>query len=102
MNRCLSAICDNCAEAEDIPQWTEHLFSKDRFEMSKDEGERLIGILSEIAGEQTDDLISAFQALQEMQSEMDKANACLIECKKQFVQVQKCLESYTNETKKFK
>ena len=82
-------VCYNC-------------LTKDRFEMSKDEGERLIGILSEIAGEQTDDLISAFQALQEMQSEMDKANACLIECKKQFVQVQKCLESYTNETKKFK
>ncbi len=40
--------------------------------------------------------------VQEMQSEMDKANACLIECKKQFVQVQKCLESYNNETKKFK
>lgn len=102
VNRCLSAICDNCVEAADIPQWTEHLFSKDRYEMSGDEGERLIGILSDIAGEQTDDLISAFQALQEMQSEMDKAHACLIESKKQFVQVQKCLESYNNETKKFK
>lgn len=102
MNRCLTAICDNCVEAEDIPQWKKHTFSKDRYEMSRDEGERLIAILSDIAGEQTDDLISAFQALQEMQSEMDKAHACLIECKKQFVQVQKCLESYNNETKKFK
>ncbi|MCW4080711.1 dynamin family protein [Segatella copri] len=102
VNRCLTAICDNCVEAEDIPQWKKHTFSKDRYEMSRDEGERLIAILSDIAGEQTDDLISAFQTLQKMQSEMDKAHACLIECKKQFVQVQKCLESYNNETKKFK
>lgn len=68
-----------------------HTFSKDRYEMSRDEGERLIAILSDIAGEQTDDLISAFQTLQKMQSEMDKAHACLIECKKQFVQVQNVL-----------
>ena len=55
VNTCLSAICDSCIEAEDIPQWKEHIFSKDRYEMSGDEGERLIGILSDIAGEQTDD-----------------------------------------------
>lgn len=102
VNRCLSAICDNCAEAEDIPQWKEHIFSKDRYEMSGDEGERLIGILSDIAGEQTDDLISAFKALQETQSEMEKAYTYLGECKKLFSQVQKCLESYNNVTKMFK
>ena len=102
VNRCLTAICDNCAEAADIPQWTEHIFSKDRYEMSGDEGERLIGILSEIADEQTDDLISAFKALQETQSEMEKAYTYLGECKKLFGQVQKCLESYNNVTKMFK
>lgn len=102
VNRCLTAICDNCAEAADIPQWTEHIFSKDRYEMSGDEGERLIGILSDIAGEQTDDLVSAFKGLQDIQSEMDKAYTNLVERKKQFAQVQKCLESYNNETKKFK
>ena len=102
VNRCLSAICDNCVEAADIPQWTEHLFSKDRYEMSGDEGERLIGILSDIAGEQTDDLVSAFKGLQDIQSKMDEAYAYLDRCKNQFVQVQKCLESYNKETKKFK
>ena len=102
VNRCLSAICDNCAEAADIPQWTEHIFSKDRYEMSGDEGERLIGILSDIADEQTDDLVSAFKGLQDIQSEMDKAYTNLVERKKQFAQVQKCLESYNNVTKMFK
>ena len=102
VNRCLTAICDNCAEAADIPQWTEHIFSKDRYEMSGDEGERLIGILSDIADEQTDDLVSAFKGLQDIQSEMDKAYTNLVERKKQFAQVQKCLESYNNVTKMFK
>ena len=102
VNIFLSAICDSCVEAADIPQWKEHIFSKDRYEMSGDEGERLIGILSDIAGEQTDDLVSAFKDLQEIQSEMDEAYAYLDRCKNQFVQVQKCLESYNKETKKFK
>lgn len=102
VNSCLSAICDSCAEAADIPQWKEHIFSKDRYEMSGDEGERLIGILSDIAGEQTDDLVSAFKDLQETQSERDEAYISLDECKKQFAQVQKCLESYKKETQKFK
>ena len=102
VNTCLSAICDSCIEAEDIPQWKEHIFSKDRYEMSGDEGERLIGILSDIAGEQTDDLVSAFNGLREIQSERDEAYAYLDRCKNQFIQVQKCLESYKKETKKFK
>lgn len=102
VNRCLTAICDNCVEAEDIPQWKKHTFSKDRYEMSRDEGERLIAILSDIAGEQTDDLVSAFKGLQDIQSEMDKAYTNLVERKKQFAQVQKCLESYKKETQKFK
>ena len=102
VNRCLSAICDNCAEAADIPQWTEHIFSKDRYEMSGDEGERLIGILSDIAGEQTDDLKSAFNDLKEIQREMDDAYTNLGECKEQSTQVQKCLESYKKATQKFK
>ena len=102
VNRCLTAICDNCVEAEDIPQWKKHTFSKDRYEMSRDEGERLIAILSDIADEQTDDLVSAFKGLQDIQSEMDKAYTNLVERKKQFAQVQKCLESYKKETQKFK
>lgn len=28
VNTCLSAICDSCIEAEDIPQWKEHIFLK--------------------------------------------------------------------------
>ena len=102
VERCLNAISDNCSDAQDIPQWKTHTFSKDRYEMSGDEGERLIGILSDIAGEQTDDLVSAFKGLQDIQSEMDKAYTNLVERKKQFAQVQKCLESYKKETQKFK
>lgn len=40
--------------------------------------------------------------IREIQSERDEAYAYLDRCKNQFIQVQKCLESYKKETKKFK
>lgn len=102
VERCLEAISDNCSDAADIPHWETHTFSKDRFEMSGDEGEQLMSLLSEIANEQKDELKAALYDLHEIQSEMDKAYTNLVERKKQFGQVQKCLESYKKETKKFK
>lgn len=102
LNKCVSSICDNCAEAADIPQWTEHLFSKDRFEMSADEGNRLLGLLNDIANEQTVSLISSFNELQELQREMDDAHGSLEICKQNAGKVRKCIEQYTKETKRFK
>lgn len=102
LNRCVSSICDNCAEAEDIPQWTTHMFSKDRFEMSEDEGNQLMELLHDIANEQTDNLVSSFNELQELQTEMDDAYRSLEDSKQDYEQIRKCIELYNKETKKFK
>lgn len=102
LNKCVSSICDNCAEAADIPQWTTHMFSKDRFEMSADEGEQLLELLNDIANEQTDSLVSSFNDLQELQTEMDDAYSSLEDCKQSYIQIQKCIEQYNKEIKKFK
>lgn len=102
LNKCVSSICDNCAEAADIPQWTTHMFSKDRFEMSADEGEQLLELLNDIANEQTDSLVSNFNELQELQTEMDDVYSSLEDCKQSYIQIQKCIEQYNKEIKKFK
>ncbi len=102
VNQCVSSICENCVEAADIPRWETHMFSKDRFEMSEDEGNQLIELLTDIANEQTEDLISNFNDLRELQTEMDDAYADLEENKQSYLQVQKCIERYKKETKKYK
>ena len=96
LNRCVSSICDNCTEAADIPQWTTHMFSKDRYEMSADEGSQLQELLNDIANEQTDSLISNFNDLQELQTEMDDAYSSLQSCKLSYEQIQRCIEQYNN------
>lgn len=102
LNRCVSSICDNCTEAADIPQWTTHMFSKDRFEMSEDEGNKLMELLNDISNEQTDNLVSNFNELQELQTEMDNAYSSLEKHKQDYTQIQRCIKLYNKETKKFK
>lgn len=102
LHQCVSSICENCAEAADIPRWETHIFSKDRFEMNEEEGYQLIELLTDIAREQTDDLMSNFNDLRDLQTEMDDAYADLENNKQSYLQVQKCIERYKKEIKKFK
>lgn len=44
----LSELESDCRRAAEIPHWEEHMFRKDRFEMSADEGEELERILEKI------------------------------------------------------
>lgn len=46
---CMKYLQSDCEEARNIPQWVEHLFSKDRFEMSAYEGKHLQELLTQIA-----------------------------------------------------
>lgn len=41
----LSELESDCRRAAEIPHWEEHMFRKDRFEMSAEEGEELGNIL---------------------------------------------------------
>lgn len=44
----LSELESDCRRAAEIPHWEEHMFRKDRFEMSAEEGEELGNILEKI------------------------------------------------------
>lgn len=98
----LNNISEECVEAADIPRWEEHLFSKDRFEMTKEEGDRLKEILSDISDNQINILVDSFGSLQDSQTELDDSYVTLEQCKQNYAQVNKCIELYNKETKKWK
>lgn len=101
-NATLNDISEECDEAADIPRWEEHLFSKDRYEMNHEEGERLIELLTDISGNQRNILVNSFGNLQESQKELDDSYVILEQCKQNYAQVNKCIELYNKETKKWK
>lgn len=101
-NETLNNICEECVEVADIPHWEEHLFSKDRYEMSQEEGERLIELLTDISENQRNILVDSFGSLLESQKELDDSYVTLEQCKQNYAQVNKCIELYNKETKKWK
>lgn len=98
----LDSISNECVEASDIPRWEEHLFSKDRYEMNAEEGKRLIGLLTDISGNQRDKLVGKFNSLLESQTDLDESYVALEQSKQNYAQVNKCIELYKKETKKWK
>lgn len=101
-NETLNNISEECVEVADIPHWEEHLFSKDRYEMSQEEGERLIELLTDISENQRNILVDSFGSLLESQKELDDSYVTLEQCKQNYAQVNKCIELYNKETKKWK
>lgn len=59
-NQATNELWNECNEAYQLPKWTEHLFSKDRFEMSKYEGNRLQTLLQDIAEDKMNLLANLF------------------------------------------
>lgn len=101
-NATLNNISEECVEASDIPHWEEHWISKDRYEMNADEGERLIELLTDISGNQRDILVGKFNSLQESQTDLDESYVTLEQSKQNYAEVNKCIELYNKETKKWK
>lgn len=76
-NNAVEKLKESCESAAEIPQWTTHLFTKDRFEMSAEEGNRLQNILMSISTEQ----IEYIYEVNETHAELSKA-------------VQECISDY--------
>lgn len=55
----LKELQNQCEKASQVPQWTEHIFSKDRYEMSETEYQRLINHLNVIYSS-PNDLVELF------------------------------------------
>lgn len=109
--KALNALVSDAETAASIPQWTEHMFSKDRFEMSQQEGNRLQNILDRMAttrirtiAENFDSRVEKAGEIQQAWSELCDLKAAwqkIEDCNKQYKKITKELETYDNRNKFF-
>lgn len=71
-------IQNDSIEAANIPHWETHIFSKDRFEMTQFEGERMINLLEQVANTEIVDLVNMIKEygdkMQENQNAYSQSN----------------------------
>lgn len=89
----------DCDTASDIPRWVEHWFRKDRFEMTSEEGNRLMNMLNKIANEHAEDLKRLFQKSLDKNTKIDQAWSELSNCKIMYHKVNDCYEQYKKVSK---
>ena len=95
-------ISDECNEAADIPQLNKRFLRDDNFKMSAEDYNRLKKLLYDISEEQNQNLQESFERLKAAQTELDDSYGNLAKCKQNYAQVNKCIELYNKETKKWK
>src|SRR5574344_2011998 len=93
---------NDCLKAADLPQWKKHLFSKNRFEMSSDDGEVLQKLLETIAKTRIDNLLEIYGKNRLKVSEIQKAWSDLSNVKVAWQKINDCYEQYKKITGKFK
>lgn len=91
-NKSLTGLRDDCEEAYGIPHWEEHLFSKDRFEMDADEGNRLLELLKEISERHSNDLASGFDNQWNTVNELEEAWTTSSNEKANYTELLNCVE----------
>ena len=91
---CMRALQNDCEEAKDIPQWTEHIFSKDRYEMDAYDGNHLIELLDQIADDRIQSLAAKFDERVEKAGEIQQEWSDLCDLKFAWQKVNECLEQY--------
>lgn len=81
-NQAINQTWNECNEAANLPKWTTHMFSKDRYEMSSWEGQRLRSLLDDIASDKMKLLVTIFnnrvQNAQDIQHAYDELNTIKI------------------------
>ena len=91
---CLKGLQNDCETAASIPQWVEHLLSKDRFEMSASEGTRFINLLEQISNERVITLAQGFDSRVEKSAEVQDAWNNLSSAKYAWQNANKCYEQF--------
>lgn len=96
---CMTDLQNDCATASEIPQWVEHLFSKDRFEMTAEQGNELIELLDQIAGERIQSLAQKFDERVDKAGEIQQEWSDLCDFKADWQKANDCLEQYKKVSK---
>ena len=89
----------DCEAAKQIPRWETHLFSSDRYEMSKEEYDQLIQLLDFIAEERPKIIDPKIKNLRENAEKAQEAYSMLRDRKSAWQNINDCLEQYKKITK---
>ncbi len=98
----LENVRNNCEEAAGIPQWTEHFFSKDRYEMNQSQGNRLINLLQIIYDDCANKLCDLYDTQMEKQRDSQQAYSDFVDLKAQWHRLNNCKEQFNRLIKPFK
>lgn len=96
---CIKELRDCCETAQDIPQWVPHTFSKDRFEMSADDGNRLKNLLEVIATDHLDTLAMKFDERADKAEEIQEMYSRLMDAKTTLQRINECYKQYKKVSK---
>lgn len=91
-NDAIRRLGNNCEEAANIPQWTEHIFSKDRYEMNASQGNRLMNLLNTICNDRADELCNLYNEQMENQRNAQQAYSDYIDEKVKWQNLNSCAE----------
>ena len=94
-------VINNCNEAASIPEWTEHWFSSDRYEMDASQGSRLIALLNNICDACTDDLYQLYDQQVETQKDAQQAYSDYINEREKWHKFKNCKEQFDKIIKPF-
>lgn len=101
-NDAIRKLGNNCEEAANIPQWTEHIFSKDRYEMNASQGNRLINLLNTICVDRADELCNLYNEQMENQRNAQQAYSDYIDEKVKWQNLNSCAEQFEKLVKTLK
>ena len=96
---CMKAMQEDCGTAYNIPHWETHLFSSDRYEMSKYEGQRLQSLLEKIADDHVEELANKFDERVSKAAEIQQEWSDLCDLKAAWQKVNDCYEQYKKVSK---
>lgn len=93
-NDAIRRLGNDCEEAANIPQWTEHIFSKDRYEMNASQGNRLKNLLNTICNDRADELCNLYNEQMENQRNAQQAYSDYIDEKVKWQNLNSCAEQF--------
>ena len=96
---CMKDLQGDCETAYNIPEWVEHLFSKDRFEMSASDGNHLKELLAQIADDRIQALAQKFDERVEKAAEIQQEWSDLCDLKAAWQKANDCFEQFKKVSK---
>ena len=101
-NRAIKNMGDDCVEAAEIPQFKEHLFKKDNYEISQSDYQRLCNILSRVCNNHCDTLCNLYNKMSEVSSELESTWKNYSDEKEKWQELNNCLNIFNKKVKELK